>query len=162
MDVLYRIQQAGNHIVQRNRVTFQVCLEPEAFSGGENGDAVRADRSAAYHHVAGLCPVRGNADTFAYDTDTACIDEQFVAFAPFHHFRIASHDLHASPFGSRFHRPDDASEVRQRKPFFQYKPSCQVKRTGATAGKVIHCPVHGQIADIPAGKEDRVYYEGIG
>ena len=92
-----------------------------------------ADRSATDDHVAGLRPVGGNADTFGYDADTACIDEEFVAFAPFHHLRVAGDDLHAGTFGCRLHRQDDAPEVGKRQSLFQDKAGSQVKRTGAAA-----------------------------
>ena len=94
----------------------------------------------------------GDADAFGDDSDAAGIDKEFVAFATFHHLGITGDNLHAGFVGRLPHGLHDALQVGKRQALFEYEPGSEVKRTGTAAGKVVHRPVHRQVADIASGK----------
>ena len=123
---------------------------------------MRSDRTAANHCVSGLHAVGGDTDAFGDDSDAAGIDKEFVAFATFHHLGITGDNLHAGFVGRLPHGLHDALQVGKRQALFEYEPGSEVKRTGTAAGKVVHRPVHRQVADIPSGKENRVDHERVG
>jgi hypothetical protein len=51
------------------------------------------------------------------------------------------------------HAGDDAVEAGEWKPFFQNESGGEMQRAGTRHGDIVDGPVHGEAADITAGKE---------
>ena len=96
--------------------------------------------------------------------DPAGVDEQFVAFAAFHHFCVSCYDLHAGFAPPRVYAWSGryAAGRLGAEPSSSINPAVRYKRTGTATSQIVNGPVDRQITDIASGKEDRVYHEGVG
>jgi hypothetical protein len=95
-------------------------------------------------------------------TDASGVDEQAIALAFVHDFRVAGDDLHAALLRRIAHRTHHTPQCLHRETFFDNESAAQIKRPRAAHREIIHRAVNRHRADVAAGKEQRTHDVGIG
>ena len=96
-----------------------------------------------------------------YRSDAGGIDENFIAFTPFHHLRVAGHDLHSGAVGGCFDAHQYVPELGHGQPFLQNKAEGQILRHRSAHRQVVNRAVHGQFADVAAGEKQGRNYVAV-
>ena len=128
----------------------------------QNRDAMIADRTAEQHLVPGTGAVGGKVDSFRHKSNSCRVDEQPVALAFFDDLGIAGHNLHARFRCRLAQRIHHAPEFVHREAFFDDERGAQKQRRCAAHRQIVHRAVNRERADVAAGKEQWLHYEGIG
>jgi hypothetical protein len=90
------------------------------------------------------------------------IDVAAVGLAPLDHLGVAGDHLHPGRLGGGGHGRHDRGQVGDGEALLQHEAGRQVQRGRAGHRQVVDGPVHGQVADIAAGKEQRRNDVGVG
>ena len=115
-----------------------------------------ADRAADEHAIARPDPVGAEVDAGTQPADARRVDEEPVRGASGHHLGIARHHLHparSAPRRGRCRR--SACSVSMRQALLDDEGEAQVQGLGPAGGQVVDRPVHGQLADVAAGEDER-------
>src|ERR1039458_6145595 len=152
----------GHQRVQGGTVALNLSLEFQPLALRQNRDAVIADRTAQEHLVPGTSTVGGKVDSFWHNSDSGRVDEQPVALAFLDDLGIASYNLHARFRRRSAQRIHHASKFVHREALFDDEGGAQKQRRGAAHRQIVHRAVNGEGADVAAGKEQWLHYEGIG
>lgn len=118
--------------------------------------------AAANDLVARLDMAHSDVGFGVYLSDPGGIDKNPVALAAFHHLGVASYDVNAGAFGGLFDADEYIPEFLHGQALFENKREGQVARRCATHGQVVHGAVHGQFADVSAGKKDGRNHIAVG
>ena len=94
--------------------------------------------------------------------DPRRVDEAGIGLAALHHLGVAGHDLHPRPLGGGGHRGDDPAQVGDREPLLEHESRREVERPRPRHRQVVDGAVHGQVADVAAGEEERRDHVGVG
>ena len=149
-------------VVHRRRVRGQVGLDVELAAGQHDRHAVVADRPGHDDRVTGA----GGGDTEGQivldHPHPGRIDVAAVRLAPLDHLGVAGDDLHPGRRRGGGHGRHDRGQVGDGEAFLQHEAGRQVQRGGAGHRQVVDGPVHGQVADVAAGEEQRRNDVGVG
>ena len=156
------VQQGADERQDRRRVGAQRGLERDAVARHHHRDAVVADRTGDQQDVAGRRPLGTHVDAVANPADGRGVDVDPVALAPVDHLRVPGHHRSADRGARRRDRGDDAAQIGHGKPLFEDQADAETERLGTAHGDVVRGAVHGQRADVAAGKEGRLHDEGVG
>ena len=159
---LSHAQHLSHQRVQGGAVALNLRFEFQTFALRQNRDAMIADRTAEQHLVAGTGAVGGKVDSLRHKSNSCRVDEQPVALAFLDDLGIARNNLHARFRCRPAQRIHHAPEFVHRKPFFDDEGGAQKQRRCAAHRQIVHRAVNGERADVAAGKEQRLYDEGIG
>jgi len=96
------------------------------------------------------------------DSDSGGVDKKAVTFSLVHHLRVTGDQSNAGAPRSSRHTFDHGAEGLHRQAFLENETGAQVKRPRPTHREVVHGTVHGQVTNIPAGKDERAHDIRIG
>ena len=99
--------------------------------------------------------VGGDVDAGRNDADAGGGDEDLVALAAVDDLGVAGDELHAGAGCGGAHGFDDAAQIVDGQAFFEDEGGGEIQRLRAAHGEVVDRAVHGEAADVAAGKEDR-------
>src|SRR5208282_1712810 len=148
--------------VQGSTVALDLSLEFQPLALRQNRDAVIADRTAKEHLVPRTGAVGGKVDSFWHQSNSCRVDEQPVALTFLDHLGIAGHHLHARFRRHLAQRTHHAPEFVYREALFNDEGGAQKQRRCAAHRQIIYRAVNRERTDVAAGKEQWLYYEGIG
>ena len=120
------------------------------------------DGPADQNGVTGAGVARADIQTGRNDAHAGCVYINAVAMAFLYHLGITGGDFHSGFFAGPGHGGDDIAEGVHRQTLLQDEAGRKEKRPGTAHGQVIDRAVDGQVANIPAGEEERADHEGIG
>ena len=90
------------------------------------------------------------------------VDVAAVGLALLHHLGVAGDHLDPGHRGGVVHGGDDPAQVIDLEALFEDEAGGEVERNRAGHGKVVNRSVDGQVADVPAGEEQRRDDVGVG
>ena len=155
-------QQLADQAGDRRRIALDRALEFQSFAHRHDGHAMPAQIAVYENRVAGPDAARRDGQRMFDHADAGRVDEQPVTLALVHHLGVAGNDLHAGARGGPLHRGDDPPERVHGQPFLDDETGAEIEGAGAAHREVVHRAVHGQGADIAAGKKQRPHDIGIG
>ncbi len=99
---------------------------------------------------------------FSKDADSARRDEQTVAGAFLHNFRVSGYNLDARASRSLRHGGRNTPQQFKRHALFNDHGAGQEQRPRAADGEIVDRPTYGELSDIAARESQRRHNEGIG
>ncbi len=113
-------------------------------------------------HIAWGGTIGPNVDPIGNRTDSRGIDEELVGCTTVDHLGVTGDDRDPSGLSGLGHLGDHAPENGHFQAFFENEPTAERNRRGPAHRQIVHGAVDGQIADRPAGKEQRADHVGVG
>ncbi len=154
-----QVQDRRRH---RRAIALDQRFELQAFARRHHRHAVPADVARQQDDVAHP-HARGRHHGVLLDqSDAGGVDVEPVALAPVDHLGVAGHQHHAGRRGRGLHRLHDALQHLHRQALFDDEAGAEELRTRAAHREVVDGAVHGQRADVAAGKEQRPHDVGVG
>lgn len=111
--------------------------------------------------IAGTCPLGPDLQARRDQADTGGIDEKLVRATLGHHLGVAGDDVHPGLRRCPAHGFGDHAEYVEFQTFFQDEPGGQTDWLRSAARQVVDRAVDRQVADVAAGKEQRLHHIGI-
>jgi hypothetical protein len=156
------VEQVADQSGHGRSVRADVRFEVEFPAGQHDGDAVVPDRARHQHDVAGPCLVGAESQRPFQDADSGRVHVAAVCLAALHDLGVPGHDLHPGLACRQCHGRDDPLQVLDRQALLEDESAGQVERPGTGDGEVVDRAVHGQVADVAAGEEQRVDHVRVG
>ena len=156
------VEQPGHQPVQRGGVGQQVSFDVQLTAGQHDRDAMVADRAGHDDRVARLGLRHPQRDVPLEDTHAGRVDVAAVGLAALDDLGVAGDDLHPGRGRRVPHRFGDPAQVGDRETLLQDEPGRLVLGRGPAHGQVVDRAVDGQLADVPAGEEQRRDHVGVG
>ena len=114
---------SATSVMQRRRIARRSSVSNSRPSRlRHDGHAVIADRAAENNEVARHARAGRQPDAVGHDADPGRVDENAVAFAPFHHLGVAGDDGEPRRGGPR-HRMRHPAQISMREPSSMMKPA---------------------------------------
>src|SRR6185437_7807212 len=158
----YRRQQVSDQPVQRRGVRHHVRLDVEFAARQHDRDAVVAHRPGHDDRVTRPGSRHPERDVARQDADPGGVDVAPVGLAPLHDFRVPRDDGDTSRRGGVPHGGREPDQVGDGEALLEDEPGRQVHRRGTGYGQVVDRAVDRQVADVPAGEEQRGHHERVG
>ena len=148
--------------MQRRGVAFDVALEGQPGAGGHDRHPVIGEKAGEEHRVSGVGQAGTELQPVGHHAHPGGGDEDLVRLAPGHDLGVAGDHRHPALARGRGNGIGEPFQVGQGKAFLQDQGQAQGEGGCALHGQVVDGPEHRELADIAAGKEDRVDHVAVG
>ena len=137
-------------------------LERKIATRRQDRGAMIAEQPIDEDGVAGFGTMRAEIEAGTDHADPGGIDEELVASAAVDDLGIAGDDGHARRRRRLGHGAGDAAQERDLDTFLDDDAARKIERLGAADGEIIDGAADGKLANVAAGKFQRIDHEGIG
>jgi len=161
MDRTARRQHRRDQTAERRAIADKGRFELQALPLGHDRQTMVTDRPAEDDHITRAGAPGRDIHALGDETHARRIDEHAVTAAPLDDLGISRDDAHAH-FSRRGRLgSDDAFQIIERETFLDNIAGGEPQGLGAAHRQIVHRAADGELANVPAGKEERLHDERV-